>query len=139
MGLPQLWSFFRKPPSSYQVNVSAPYLLTFPCSLWFPSATEIRVWAASHERRMFSSCSSQPNRCNQGTAPLPESDSEMASGPSTLGTWLLLPQFNLPSHSAMLGCQVFHLGNTWHFQPQGLSTDAISKIIFLKATNILNS
>lgn len=60
-------------------------------------------------------------------------------GPSALGAWLLLPQVHLLSHSAMLGCQVFHLGNTWHFQPQGLSTDAISKIIFQKATNILNS
>lgn len=56
----------------------------------------------------------------------------MLGGPSTLGAWLLLPQVCLPTHDITLVCQVFHLGNAWHFQPQGLSTDAISKIIFLK-------
>jgi len=79
---------------------------------------------------MLSSSRSQSALCNQGTAPLPDSDSGTAGGPSALDAWLLLPQVRLPSHSAMLGCQVFHLGNTWHLQPQGLSTDAISKIIF---------
>lgn len=104
--------------SSFEANVP-PHLLTYPCSLWFPSVTEICVWAASHEGLSLTQ--------------------KMLGGPSTLGTWLLLPQVCLPSHDAMLGCQVFHLGNTWHFQPQGFSTDAISKIIFEKATNILNS
>lgn len=118
LGLPQFLFSFKNPSSSFQSNVP-PHLLTYPCSLWFPSVTEICVWAASHEGLSLTQ--------------------KMLGGPSTLGTWLLLPQVCLPSHDAMLGCQVFHLGNTWHFQPQGLSTDAISKIIFEKATNILNS
>lgn len=126
-GLLQFWSFFRKPIASCQSKVSDPHLLSAPFSAWFPSATKICVWAASHEGQRFGSATSpvQSGHCSSACLWLTNS-----WGPSALGAWLLLPQVHLLSHSATLGCQLFHLGNTWHFQPQGLSTDAISKIIF---------